>query len=455
MFLSMRPSGPLGSFLGLLIAFGSARAQPVEPTRYRLEGRITAADTGRPLAGARVRVLVEGVPAWPVVEGVSAADGRYVVDLPVGHAHLFGVHAPPGYYTQSPTTYGPLVTSVAEPRVVRDFALKPGMPWRVELDGVEAPLAKPPLFSAERNPSRPRTRAGETILVTGDAQGKGVLTIPPDGGTYRFTALLLPSPARYEAAPALLEVDPGFDPRHVRGEPVPDRDAVRLRDEAGRGATVKGAQVVTEKGQAVLRFRARPLSRETVLAFRVAAADEAGKPIAGAGFTVVFHRHVEYSGRAAWMTNLKAVTGADGKAELGGVRLPEQPDERPDRVSVVVVKAGYGGVHTPEQHLADLQRTGVGDFGTVVLKPGRTLRGRVVDETGRPLHGAVVLNHTDHFVYSHLGCRTGADGRFAMPELSYGTQQLAAYYGQRYAFVEFAFDGNAGECLLTVRPASE
>src|SRR5262249_21532137 len=87
----------------------------------------------------------------------------------------------------------------------------------------------------------------------------------------------------------------------------------------------------------------------------------------------------------------------------------------------------------------------------VVLKPGRTLRGKVVDENGRPLHGALVTNMTNYFLYGHLQCRTDAEGRFVMPDLSFGSQKLEAQYGERSGHADFKFDADSGEGVIATR----
>ena len=87
----------------------SSTAQVAAPAREpdgkalkpgRLRGRFTAADTGKPVAGAVLQLLIQGVPGEPAVtETVSDADGRYTAQVPFGHCNLWGVTSPAGYYT--------------------------------------------------------------------------------------------------------------------------------------------------------------------------------------------------------------------------------------------------------------------------------------------------------------------------------------------------------------------
>jgi RNA polymerase sigma factor (sigma-70 family) len=419
------------------------------PGQGRLEGRFTAADTGKPVAGARVKVLIQGLPGKsPIAQAESAADGRYALEVPLGHCNLWGVSGPAGYYTQDSRTFDAILTTAAEPRVVRDFVLQPGSPWRVELRGATLTAGQLPFFSALRDPERQLAPSGEGTNATGDARGKAVLTIPRTGGRYRFGCGLMSSPSRDEIPPAILEIDQDFDPRRVQGapEPVPGRKAVRLRDAAGRTAVVEGAEVVVEAGQAGLRFQAQPIGTASAIVLRGAAVDEAGKPVAGAKVTAAFASH----GGAA-MSQLEAITDARGKFELPEILLPESVFGPDRRVSMIVTRAGFDGAETRALNLSEVKRAGSGDFGTVVLKPGHTLRGKVVDENGRPVHGALVTNLTNYFLYSHLRCRTDAEGRFAMPDLPFGNQKLSAQYGERSGQEEFAFDAKSGECVIPVQ----
>jgi RNA polymerase sigma factor (sigma-70 family) len=432
----------------------TAKPEPAVPAHGTVVGRFTAADTGKPLAGVKIRVLIEGVPGKaPFAETSSDTDGRYTVTVPLGHCRLLGVYAPAGYYTQSSRTFDMIATTSAKPRIVRDFVLEPGSPWHVELQGATAPPDKPPFFSASPNPERQGGfPIGEIISTVGDARGKAVLTIPTAGGRYRFTCGLLPSPSPYEIPAANLEIDKDFDPRHIQGKPAPvaDRNAVRLRDAAGRVAVAEGVQVVVETGQAVLRFHAQPIPKASALRLHGAAVDEAGKPVAGAKVTAAFATGDAGRPRSAAMSQLETLTDAQGKFEFPHVLLPLSFYEPDCHLSMIVFKAGFDGAQTKELSLRAIKQAGHGDFGTVVLRPGHTLRGKVVDENARPVHGAVVTNHTNYFLYSNLQCRTDAEGRFVMPDLSFGSQKLSAHYGERFGEEEFQFDEKSGDCVITV-----
>jgi RNA polymerase sigma factor (sigma-70 family) len=428
---------------------GAVQPPQAAAEQGRLAGRFTDADTHQSVAGARIRVLTDGVPGKPkFAEAVSDADGRYVVKLPLGHGFVFGVYAPAGYFTQDPKTYGAILTTPAEPQLVRDFVLQRGAPWKVEVHGVALAADNVPHFSAAPDVKSDVVPSGTIIMVTSNAQGEGVLAIPTAGGPYRYSCGLMESPSRHEIPSANLQIDKDFDPQQIKGVPerLPGGKTVRLRDTAGRSATVEGAEVLVRAGQAVLRFHAQAIPTGSGFMLRGRAFDEAGKPIDGATFTAAFT-----SARGGAMSRLQATTDAQGKFELRDVRLPQSYFAPEKHISMMVVKAGFDGAQTKELNLLEVKQNGVGDFGTVTLKTGRTLRGKVVDENGRPLHGALVTNRTNYFLYGHLRCRTDAEGRFAMPDLSFGTQKIEAQHGERSGQEEFSFDATSGECVITAR----
>jgi hypothetical protein len=421
---------------------------PAQREQGRLEGRFTAAGSGKPVAGAKVKVLTQGLKNR-IADAQSGSDGRYVLDVPLGSCNLWGVSPPPGYYIQDPKTYGAFVTSAAKPTVVRDFVLQPGAPWRAELHGVAVPLRQPPYFSAVPHPESEHWNSAEIITVTGDARGVAVLTIPAAGGRYRFTCGTGSPATGYEIPSANLEIDAEFDPRQVknRAEPLVERRAVRLRDAADRAAVVEGADVVVDNGQVVVRFHAQLLAATSALAFSGTVLDEGGKPIVGAKIIPAF---ASRQGAAVW--SLETTSDADGTFRIRDVRLPQAFFETEHRVSLLITKRGYDGVQTKEIGLLEIKKDPTGDFGNVILKPGHVLHGKVVDENGEPAHGAVVTNMTNYFLYGDLQCRTDAKGLFAMPDLSFGNQKIAAGYGERSGQEDFKFDATGKECLITVRP---
>jgi hypothetical protein len=123
-----------------------------------LWGRVTAADTGKPLAGVRFRIVPQQAH---VVEAETGADGRYSLAIPVGvDCRLFGLSGPPGYYQRPPNAPWPsydfsrqsFYASAAThfpPR--EEVPLQPGATWRVEVAGIDASGLKEVLFWAQED----------------------------------------------------------------------------------------------------------------------------------------------------------------------------------------------------------------------------------------------------------------------------------------------------------------
>src|SRR5205807_673067 len=189
------------------------------------------------------------------------------------------------------------------------------------------------------------------------------LTVRGPAARYRIAWGLGTGPSRDEIGRAILEIGRDFDPRQMKGmvEPLAERKAVRLRDSAGRGAVVEGAEAVIQAGQAVLRFHAQPIATGSTFALRGAAVDDAGKPIAGARFTAAFT-----TSQGGGMSELEGLTDAQGKFQMKDVLLPQSFFEPGRRITMMVVKAGFDGAQTRELNLLEVKQAGSGDFGTVV-----------------------------------------------------------------------------------------
>ncbi|MGE3180404.1 MAG: carboxypeptidase regulatory-like domain-containing protein [Phycisphaerae bacterium] len=142
------------------------------------------------------------------------------------------------------------------------------------------------------------------------------------------------------------------------------------------------AELQEQKRRFVLPKDDQPARQSTV---RGRVVDEKGKPIAGAG--VFAQRQPAESGCAV---PLKIMTDADGRFELTDVRPSETLQQlSTDPVpTAVVVEASCAGF-APQQGIVSLE----GEAATVTLTmlPVLPFHGRVVDKSGKPIHGVFVL----------------------------------------------------------------
>lgn len=430
----------------------------IQPSPYpadwkgKLRGTITAADTGKPLAGATVCVRLIGVGEhFHLVYATSDADGRYVLPLPIGHAWLTDLFAPPGYYMQE-TSVSTSFVSQEGADAVFDFKLMPGTSWNIQLHAKPADSNKPPRFFtylvAPTGSITSATRDFQQVL--GDSNGNAVLTVRARGGRYQVVGYW-PAAGGMDvpnALPGILEMEANFNPTQVVGQPetLANGEGQRITDSAGRTATIKDAQVVVEGKTATLRLVPAPVSKEPALILRGKVIDEQKQPIAGAEAVLAFHSD---SGGA--MSEFKATTNAAGEFQLPGLSRSDTRVTHPGTVSVMVRKKGYSGVESRKLDKNLIKETGTGDFGAMVLRPGLTLKGIVVDETGKPVQGAVVMNLTHYSLYDNLACRTDAAGRFAMPDLPPGKHQLTVLFGMQVGNATHLLTEKGDEVRVEVR----
>lgn len=434
---------------------GQKATVDIKPRQYpadwkgRLRGTITAADTGKPLAGATIAVHLAGVAAeYQLLDTTSGDDGKYHLPLPVGHAWLSGLYAPPGYYSRDERTYSQAVSREGEDAVF-DFKLYRGMAWNIQFAGGPAKASKPPKFIATVDaPPGTLLPRGSSFLVIGDLQGKAVLTLPRASERYRIGSFW-PECGLSQGAGAFLEIDGEFDPEHIVGQPEtsPDGKGQRIKDRAGRIATVEEAEFVVLGQSVTIRMTRKPESTEPNLVFQGKVMDEQDKPIEGAEAVLSFH-----SATGGASSDFKAKTNEKGQFQLSGPNRSDIRAQKSKYVNIQVWKKGYGGLTSDKLELQTVRKTGNGDFGTVTIKRGVTLRGRVFDETGKPVQGAVIMNLTDYFLYSHLQCRTDAEGRFEMSGLAEGKHSLEAQYGRKSAHINHQLSANSEEVRIEVRP---
>ena len=127
--------------------------------------------------------------------------------------------------------------------------------------------------------------------------------------------------------------------------------------------------------------------------------DNDGKPVAGARVSTVETTHV--------VNDYGVTTKTDA---AGKFRLAHVPNREP--ATVTVTAAG----HAPEMFEVDVTK-GVPPAQSVVLSPGRTIRGRVVDPDGRPLEGVTLLVRGCRNKHSiNPKATSDNDGKFAIKD---------------------------------------
>ncbi len=455
------------AILTLLIALGSAGVgisfadQPNEGAKQsraiawesgKIIGRITAADTGKPVEGAKVRIFVvaaQGLPWW--LDLISDKEGWYSRDLPLGHCALVGVYAPPGYYIQDEKMYTNFALTKKDPGFVRDFSLQSGDPWKIELAGYAGAKGRHVGIEAERDQERP---LGERFFTEANAQGDATLTLPRVGGTYKVRCDQSLPVLPFEIPSIELKLEEGFDPTRIQGDleaNAADR-SIRMKDGAGKIATVSGAEVRIRNGHATLRIQCKPTKKSAAFKIEGVVQTEKGEPILGAKVNVAVNYTMENMNVIGTVTNIMVNSSENGKFSLQEVCLNSNDFRRNQQVTLIVEKPGFESFETEKLNLADIEKSGIANFGAIKLKPGKILYGRVLDEKGNPVQGALVNCTGGMFFYRYLACRSDAQGRFQFPDLSFGQVSLSASFGDQTGNEAFAFDKKSGELTLALHP---
>ena len=114
----------------------AAAAEPATPENPKcyVTGLVFEEQTRMPIAGAKVRVLVESEqdPDKRLLQGVSDATGRYRIEVPLGFVRL-SVHPKPGYWSADARNLTSLVTSPDKPTLTHDIPVRRGIAWPVQL----------------------------------------------------------------------------------------------------------------------------------------------------------------------------------------------------------------------------------------------------------------------------------------------------------------------------------
>lgn len=338
-------------------------------------GRVLAAETRQPLAGAFV--WVSGNPAGFVR---TDARGSYQISLPAGAAGSpppsFNAGLPDYFRSTEPAmAAAPAAGAVAAPTLL--------LKATAALAGVVVDRQGKPIAGAEVNAEEAAAvgpRAFPRQFVTSDDQGAFRIRVMP-GKSYTLRAVH----ARF--APAKLVVA-------GRLAPLATRSGIRLTMEPGLAAFGK-------------------------------VVDGEQKPVAGAELTLspvepgAARRFVFLGFPPA--ESYSAVSAGDGSFQLE--HLPA------GRFDLAAKAEGYAPLTVRGLTLGE--RPEAKDLGTMVLVPGAVLEGVVVDGKGRPLSGAAVWAQKSAGAgMSPIGdvprdpgvreVRTKSDGRFTLDDLTPG-----------------------------------
>ena len=164
-----------------------------------------------------------------------------------------------------------------------------------------------------------------------------------------------------------------------------------------------GSAVVRPGAKRDIEIRAK---KRDLMAIKVAAVSQTGKPIEGATFELWNHR-----GRSS------SIIYVDSKRKLaadsdGQLKTPIQFG-RESRFSVIVTAPGYSSFRTKP---TSAPRKGHLDFGPIKLKLSNTVRGKIVDSEGKPIPDATIwsFGSSDQHRRTNTSVQSDSTGGFEL-----------------------------------------
>lgn len=213
---------------------------------YRMEGIVTERESGKPIAGATVKVLIES--ERKVYDGVTDIEGKYAVAIPVGHAQAWGIQPPEGYSPAESFRPEPFATSPKQPVFSKDYEVVRGIAWKIAVRAGDDKVPAEKTFVGLYQSQGDRYIGANSAL---NDQSFAVLTVPMLGGKSEMSCGhrggLIQAPKDMS-----LELEQDFDSAAVKSL---DRDAegvTNLIDSQGRHARVRGAEAILKDGVATI-----------------------------------------------------------------------------------------------------------------------------------------------------------------------------------------------------------
>ncbi len=397
--------------------------------RYRMEGVVTDGETNQPVAGATVRVVVEA-HSDRILQSQTDREGRYVIELPAGHAHYNWppIIPPEGYFLVGEKPTGSFATTPDAPVHTRNYQVKRGVPIRF---AVKYPKEKPDrvygemhiinIYNVGDNDLR---SISETFYL--DEQGRVTIAWEENPvGKFSIRWTVRDSQVRVPER-AIVDFEEGFDLDQVQPEVIQEDKSLLLRD--ANGKTVRLLGCLPELDGKSLTFVVPPEMLDPEKDFiqlkgRIVDAD--GNGISGA--SVLYRMHSRNS--RLFFPNDKQITDSHGDFTH---LVPRRNNF--DRVVIGISSPGYinRDFESRRRIKDDVSEINIGE---VTLEKGISLVAVVTDLHGSPLHGAVVeaADRSSFFINS---ARTGSEGECLLTDHS-PRESISANFGHLTSIPHF------------------
>ena len=390
----------------------AAKLQPVQPTiMYRLTGSVRVQDTGEPVKGGKLAVLLgdsTNSGAYRMRNVTSGADGRFAVDLPAGLARAWTFFPPVGFWmpgnAKSQETF---VLTADHPSQIKDYVVRRGVIWTFEIvRGVK--------HEAVRAASLGASNQNELFMAESDQAGRARLTLPPDGQKLSIGAS--PHSASLQSVPVEIEWDTQFSPDAVKA--MNNRDGrFHLTDDAGKSATIVESDAVHPTivdRKLVLQVTLPEDDSKSFGSLTGQVIDGQGQSLAGAKVALAFGDRSSGSAMSGDPAH-QVTTDAHGNYIVRSIPR-RTTDGNPMKAFVVVTKDGYAGVDSQSISLPLDDGDKPSAIETLRLEPGMSLSGTVVDPEGRPAVGVWVEVRGGYALREQFA-RTDEKGQFRVNNL--------------------------------------
>jgi thiol-disulfide isomerase/thioredoxin len=432
--LAMRRHYPLLLVMSISTLVSNCSAWAQSP--YRMEGVVTDADTQKPVADTTVQVLItsESEPSQRIRKSLTDDDGRYSIELPAGHGWAWSLVPPPGYCCVESSPTEVFTTTDDRPIFTKNYQVRRGIP-------VHFVVAYPDTLTtfSKTFVSLGQQKGNEYIHGSCELDEKGTGTLTMLQLTGKFNVYCGDEKRTLVVPEGMVaNFEEGFDPHNVLPEiKRQDDGTISVRDANSRVTTLTNCGALVRNKQLIITINAdavRSSDESSQLQGRVVDVNADG--IEGATVTMAFH-----SGGGSASSQIRATTDSNGQFSL------EAPKLRADqKVGLIVTCEGFGGVDTKAMRLT-VGANGIAHVDPVTLKPGCSVRVRVVGPHGTPLHGAVVEPLNDYASRTRIA-RTGPDGECLLTDLASGLMRISALFGKLGTSTKIPLDPGENEIVI-------
>lgn len=403
---------------------------------YRMEGVVTDADTQKPVANTTVQVLItsESEPSQRIRKSTTDDAGRYSIEVPAGHGWAWQLVPPPGYCSVESNPTQVFATTDDRPVFTKNYQVRRGSPIEFVVRYPDTLSALPKTFVSLGQQKGNEYISGFCEL---DEKGGGTVTMLQLTGKFNVhcgdekRTLVVPDGM-------VAEFEKGFDPRNVVSDGKRQDDGtVVVRDANSRTATLANCTAAVRDAHLIVVINvdaAVPDDESTQLHGRVV--DVNTDPIQGATVTVAF-----YSEGGSASSDIKATTDSNGQFSVDAPKLSAD-----QKVGLIVTREGFGGMDT-KPTLVTVGANGIAQADPITLKPGCSVRVRIVGPDGTPLHGAVVEPLNDYASRTRIA-RTGPDGECLLTDLASGLMRISAQFGTLSTSTKIPLDTGENELVI-------